>query len=164
VARLVVEDHPPVGARPAAEGARGPAPAGRVGDAGAGEPETDPLSAASGALVGKPVAPGIAVGRAKVVRDAAAALPRLRPGEILVVRRLERRWVPLLRSVGAVVAEVGNALSAPATVAREYRVPAVVGARGATRRIVTGQWLLVDGGAGRVSVGEGPEAAGRPKP
>jgi pyruvate,water dikinase len=49
--------------------------------------------------------------------------------------------------------EMGGPTSHGAVVAREYGIPAVVGVPGATRRIVSGMTVTVDGAAGRVSVG-----------
>jgi pyruvate,water dikinase len=43
-------------------------------------------------------------------------------------------------------------LSHCAIVAREYGIPAVVGAHGATRVIITGQRITVDGGRGIVTL------------
>ncbi|CAM5492759.1 Chondramide synthase cmdD [Streptomyces violaceorubidus] len=59
-------------------------------------------------------------------------------------------WAPLLARVGAVVADVGGALSHGSVVAREYGIPAVMGVRTATSRIVTGNVLTVDGDSGTV--------------
>jgi pyruvate,water dikinase len=47
-----------------------------------------------------------------------------------------------------VVTETGGPLSHCAIVAREYDIPAVVGAPNASRRIVTGQRIRLDGSTG----------------
>jgi pyruvate,water dikinase len=44
------------------------------------------------------------------------------------------------------------ALSHPAIAAREYGIPCVVGAVGATRQISTGDTVTVDGDAGTVTI------------
>jgi rifampicin phosphotransferase len=49
-----------------------------------------------------------------------------------------------------VVTDTGGALSHAAVVAREYGLPAVVGAGAATALIENGQMIEVDGGAGVV--------------
>jgi phosphoenolpyruvate-protein kinase (PTS system EI component) len=54
--------------------------------------------------------------------------------------------------VAAVVTETGGPLSHCAIVAREYGIPAVVGAYGATGAIATGQRITVDGGSGIVTL------------
>jgi pyruvate,water dikinase len=53
--------------------------------------------------------------------------------------------------VGALVTEGGGLLSHPAIVAREYRLPAVVGCEEATSRFHDGQLVTVDGTAGTVT-------------
>jgi phosphohistidine swiveling domain-containing protein len=47
--------------------------------------------------------------------------------------------------------EMGGMMSYGAVVAREYGIPAVVGVRGATTRIATGEQIVVDGSAGTVA-------------
>ena len=59
-------------------------------------------------------------------------------------------WTPLFGIAAAVVTETGGALSHCAVVAREYGLPAVVGAYGATTVIATGQRITVDGERGIV--------------
>ena len=48
--------------------------------------------------------------------------------------------------------EVGGLLSHCAVVAREYRIPGVIGVRCATTKIQDGQILEVDGDAGTVRI------------
>lgn len=54
--------------------------------------------------------------------------------------------------IGALVTEVGSALSHGAVVAREYALPLVAGIPLATRRIKTGDLLSVDGTTGEVAI------------
>ena len=60
------------------------------------------------------------------------------------------RW--LVVRLAALVTETGGILSHAAVVAREYRIPAVVGADGATRAIADGVRVRVDGTTGEVTV------------
>jgi pyruvate,water dikinase len=53
---------------------------------------------------------------------------------------------------GGIVAEAGGVLSHCAVVAREYGIPAIVGARGATQHIEDGSLVTLDGGAGFVRI------------
>ncbi|MEA2523833.1 MAG: rifampicin phosphotransferase [Thermomicrobiales bacterium] len=76
----------------------------------------------------------------------------LQPGEILVTLTTMPAWTPLFGTAAAVVTETGGPLSHCAIVAREYAIPAVVGAFGATRAIQTGQTILVDGDRGLVTL------------
>jgi pyruvate,water dikinase len=77
----------------------------------------------------------------------------LQPGEILVTTTTMPAWTPLFGTAAAVVTETGGSLSHCAIVAREYGIPAVVGAFGATRAIKTGDLVTVDGDRGVVTFG-----------
>jgi phosphohistidine swiveling domain-containing protein len=120
-------------------------------------PELTPLATdrpEGGELSGMGVSAGLATGRARVIRSAAAAEEaELHPGEILVAPFTDAAWTPLFVPASAVVVETGGMLSHAATVAREYGIPAVVAVRGATRVIRDGQEITVDGAAGKVRIG-----------
>ena len=73
-------------------------------------------------------------------------------GAVLVVGHLDPRLAPIISRLGALVAETGSALSHLAILAREYRVPTVVGVAGATTRFHDGQFVSVDGSVGTVDV------------
>jgi phosphohistidine swiveling domain-containing protein len=92
---------------------------------------------------------GRARGRAHVLADPSAAPPSLPEGAILVTPALLPSLAYLLPSSRALVTAHGGATSHGATLAREYGVPAVLGARGA-EAIADGAELIVDGAAGRV--------------
>ena len=76
----------------------------------------------------------------------------MRPGDILVTVSTSPLWTALFGLASAVVTDSGGMLSHSSIVAREHRIPAVVGVRGATQRIHTGDTLLVNGTAGTVEV------------
>lgn len=105
-------------------------------------------------LEGAGVSAGQLTGTARVLHGLEDAA-RLAPGEILVARVVNAGWTPLFHLAGAIVAEVGGVLSHGAIVAREYGLPAVFGAAGASR-IPDGATITVDGDLGIVSVGETP--------
>jgi phosphohistidine swiveling domain-containing protein len=71
---------------------------------------------------------------------------------VLVTHVTDPVWSSLFRRLTAVVTEMGGVVSHAATVARENGIPAVVGVSGATKRIVGGQQVRVDGAAGTVEV------------
>ena len=107
-------------------------------------------AAESGGLLGTPASPGTYRGRARVILDPAGA--RLEPGEVLVAPSTDPGWTPLFLTAGALVMEMGGMMSHGSVVAREYGIPAVVGAIGATTTVQTGQWITVDGTRGVVSL------------
>jgi phosphohistidine swiveling domain-containing protein len=110
--------------------------------AGAVVAETEPSWQGTG------VSAGIGVGRARVI--AAGEPLTLEPGEVLVTTVLDAALGPLLASAAGAVAEIGGLLSHGAVVARELGVPCVVDIHEATRRLRTGERVLVDGSAGTV--------------
>ncbi|MEZ5990156.1 MAG: PEP/pyruvate-binding domain-containing protein [Planctomycetota bacterium] len=93
---------------------------------------------AAGELSGARVSgTGIVEGRARVLTDK-AALDELETGEILVTRWTDPDWTPLFTRARGIVTEIGGWLSHAAIQAREFHLPAVVGAVGACDRIDTG--------------------------
>jgi pyruvate,water dikinase len=90
------------------------------------------------------VAGGVGRGPVLVSPAVAADVP---PGRVLVVPHLDPRLAPVVPRLAALVAETGNALSHLAILAREYRVPVVVGVHDATRRFADGDGVVVDGSA-----------------
>ena len=76
----------------------------------------------------------------------------LQPGDILVARITTPAWTPLFGRAGGVVTDIGGPLSHGSIVAREYRIPAVLGTGVATERIAGGQRIAVDGDAGTVTL------------
>jgi pyruvate,water dikinase len=94
---------------------------------------------------------GRARGRAVVVRALADAPATLPADAVLVAPAIVPALTPLLATARALVTDHGGATSHGATLAREYGVPAVLGARGATT-VADGVELYVDGEAGRVYV------------
>ena len=92
---------------------------------------------------------GVATGPARVIRDLSDA-DRLVPGDVLVCRTTSPPWTVLFTRAIAVVADAGSVLSHTAIAAREFGIPCVVGARGATERISDGMLVTVDGDRGIV--------------
>jgi pyruvate,water dikinase len=107
------------------------------------------IGQAEGVLRGVAASAGIVTARARVVLTLDQA-DRLQPGEVLVTRGTSPAWTLLFGTAAGVVTEGGGMLSHCAIVAREYGIPAVVGASGATRQIRDGDMITVDGTQGRV--------------
>jgi phosphoenolpyruvate synthase/pyruvate phosphate dikinase len=89
------------------------------------------------------------------VRDP-AAFGSLLPGDVLVAPYTNPSWTPLFGRAAAVVVDTGAAMSHAAIVAREYGLPAVMGAGDAIRRLSDGQWVRVDGARGLVFAASAP--------
>ncbi len=105
-----------------------------------------------GSLTGTPGSRGAATGPARIVRDP-SDFSRVRPGDVLVCPFTDPAWTPLLRMAAGVVTETGGVLSHAAIVARERRIPAVLGVVGATATIPDGSIVRVDGSNGTVTTG-----------
>jgi len=80
---------------------------------------------------------------------------QMKPGEVLVAPITTPAWTPLFAMASAVVTDVGGPLSHGSIVAREYGIPAVLGTGVATRRIHSGQMVIVDGTTGTVTLMKG---------
>jgi len=78
------------------------------------------------ALTGTGGSPGTATGPARPVHSP-ADFPRVRPGDILICRYTDPAWTPLFRVIAGIVTETGGRLSHAAIVAREHRIPAILG-------------------------------------
>ena len=108
-----------------------------------------PPAAETDVIRGHAGSPGRVTGRARVVRALTDAV-KLQPGEVLVAETTAPPWTPLFGTAAAVVTDTGGILCHCAVVAREYGIPAVVGAVVATRRVRDGQLLEIDGDAGTI--------------
>jgi rifampicin phosphotransferase len=126
-----------------------PAPSAAAGNDFHGKPP--PASDDPDTVTGTPGSAGVARGRARVVRSLDDAIG-LVPGEVLVAPTTSQPWMPLFATAAALVTDTGGVLSHTAVVAREYRLPAVVGTVVGTSRLRTGMLLEVDGTAGRVRI------------
>ncbi len=76
----------------------------------------------------------------------------MQPGDVLVAAITTPAWTPLFALASAVVTDIGGPMSHGSIVAREYGIPAVLGTGVATKRIVSGQQIRVDGDAGTVTL------------
>jgi pyruvate,water dikinase len=102
-------------------------------------------------MKGAGAAPGCAEGPARVMHGA-PDFSRIQPGDVLVAATTTPAWTPLFPSLAALVTETGGILSHGAIVAREYGIPAVVGATGATDFVPDGARVHVDGTSGTVEL------------
>jgi pyruvate,water dikinase len=110
------------------------------------EPSTDP-----NVISGIAASPGTVQGTARVVRTLEEA-SKLRRGDVMVCEMTVPTWVPLFATVSGVVADSGGVLSHCAIVAREFRLPAVVGTHVGTTVIRDGMTVTVDGAKGLVRI------------
>ncbi len=104
---------------------------------------------------GVPGCTGQYVGRARVILDPTEP-GDLEPGDVLIAPNTDPAWTPLYMSCGAVVVNVGAAISHAIIVSRELGLPCVVSATDATVRIPDGALIEVNGDNGAVTILEVP--------
>jgi len=118
--------------------------------------ESDVAKAGAGDIVqGVPGCPGKYVGRARVILDPTEP-GDLEPGDVLIAPNTDPAWTPLFMPCGAVVVNVGAAISHAIIVSRELGLPCVVSATDATKRIPNGALIEVNGDTGAVTILEVP--------
>ncbi|MCS7484755.1 phosphoenolpyruvate synthase [Umezawaea endophytica] len=103
-------------------------------------------------LNGLSASPGMASGRVRLLASPSEG-HRFVDGEILVATMTNPDWVPTMRRAAALVTDGGGMTCHAAIVARELRVPCVVGTRKATQVLRDGEVVTVDGAGGRVLEG-----------
>jgi len=98
-------------------------------------------------IEGVPGSSGKATGRARVIKRP-EEFDQFLEGEILVTTITNPCWITLFERAKAVIADLGDFGSHCAVLAREYRIPAVVGTKSATTSIKSGEIVTVDGDKG----------------
>jgi len=102
-------------------------------------------------LIGQPSGPGLAKGRARVIR-APSDLTAFKAGEVLVCDALDPNMTFVVPLCAAIVERRGGMLIHGAIIAREYGLACVTGIPNATSLIETGDLLTVDGYLGIVVI------------
>jgi pyruvate, water dikinase len=110
-----------------------------------------PNEATTEAISGIAGSSGVVEGAARVIFDV-GQLADLQDGEVLVAPFTSTSWTPVFSRIAAAVIDAGGVMCHAAIVAREYRLPAVLGTGSATKRIATGDRVCVDGDNGIVTV------------
>jgi len=101
---------------------------------------------------GQVVFPGVGIGPAFHVRNQ-EDLARFPEGAVLVARRSSPNYVMVMPKARAIVTEVGSITGHMASLARELRVPAVLGLKGVMDNLAPGALITVDAYAGVVYAG-----------
>lgn len=100
-------------------------------------------------LKGLPACGGTVQGRA-VVLQSIHEITQLQKGDILVTKQTDPGWICAFPIISGLAVERGGMLSHGAIVAREFGIPAVVGLKGITTHVKTGDTLFLDGNQGTV--------------
>ena len=94
---------------------------------------------------------GEKAGIAKVIKSL-DGVNKFTAGDILVTEATNPSWTPIIHAASAVVTDLGGALCHAAIVCREYGIPAVVGTKTGTKRIKSGDKIIVNGTKGVVEL------------
>ncbi len=97
--------------------------------------------------------PGAAWGQVRIVRSSLDLLS-FPKGAVLVVEHPLPEYATLLPRAVAVVSETGQVAAHLATVAREFRIPAIFGLKGAASHLTDGREVTVDATACRIHDGK----------
>jgi pyruvate,water dikinase len=104
---------------------------------------------------GRSVGAAIGRGKARVILEP-SQIQQFQPGEVLVTKRTDPDWEPIMKQASAVITDQGGKTCHAAIIAREMGLPAIVGANHATELLQTGQELTVsccEGDEGKVYEG-----------
>lgn len=103
-------------------------------------------------LTGDPASPGIGVGPVKKILSR-QELSKIKPGDVLVAKATNPDFVPVMKKSAAIITEQGGRTSHAAIVAREFGIPAVVGAAGALKMLRDNEIVTVNGKTGEIFKG-----------
>ena len=98
---------------------------------------------------GTPASRGRVTGTARLVTGS-TRVDGWKRGDIMVAENVGQDFTPVFPLLGALVLDGGAVFQHAALIAREYKIPAVVMAGDATKRIADGQTITVDGDAGSI--------------
>jgi phosphoenolpyruvate synthase/pyruvate phosphate dikinase len=100
---------------------------------------------------GKTAYPGFVNGRVRLIfsKD---DLDIIQNGEILVTNMTTPEFVPALQKVGAFITDEGGITSHAAIVAREMKIPCIIGTKNATQKLKDGDEVEVDATNGIVKI------------
>lgn len=103
------------------------------------------------AISGTTAHPGIASGRV-VVCYGLADINAVRPGDVVVASMTRPEYMPALKKAVAIVTDEGGVTCHAAIVARELKIPTIIGTRSATHILITGIRVEVDASRGMVRI------------
>jgi len=107
------------------------------------------VSDGDGDIVRVSTSPGCVEGAVAVIHNP-GDFAGMKRGAILVARATDPAWTPLFTLASGVIVEVGGVLSHSSTVAREYGLPALANVKNATKRLRSGERVLLNATQGFV--------------
>jgi len=102
-------------------------------------------------LTGRAVFGGIVRGKAKIILSQ-KDFYKMETGDIIIASNTRPEYVPIMKIAGALVSEEGGLTCHTAIVARELKIPAIVGVQGAIATLKDGDLVEVDAKKGVVKI------------
>jgi len=103
-------------------------------------------------MSGLGVAPGRVRGKVKVCMGVMEALEKVKKNNILVTNMTTPDYVPIMKKVRAIITSEGGLTCHAAIIARELKIPCVVGVKNATQVLRDGQKVEVDAKRGIIKI------------
>lgn len=94
---------------------------------------------------------GVVTGRVRVLTDV-SQISHLQADEILVTPFTDTGWSHRFGSLKGLITETGGVLSHATIVAREFGLPAIIGAKHATKSLRTGMLIQMNGSSGAIHI------------
>jgi pyruvate,water dikinase len=101
-------------------------------------------------LIGIPASGGYYTGRTCVVKST-QDFSKVSKGAVVVIPFSDSSWTPILIKAGAVISESGGLLSHSAVITREFKIPSIVGVKGACD-LADDIEVYVDGFSGTITI------------
>jgi pyruvate,water dikinase len=98
-------------------------------------------------LEGVIASPGRVIGKARVINDLAEQ-EKCKPNEIIVIAQTRPQYNQYLSKVLGIITAEGGALCHAAILAREHKIPCIVGTKYATKKFKTGDTISLDADKG----------------
>jgi phosphohistidine swiveling domain-containing protein len=96
--------------------------------------------------------PGKVTGRVRVIINYAKDKEKFEKGEVLVTGMTDPNYLPLMKQASAIVVDTGGLLSHAAIVARELKIPCIIGTENVTKVLKDGDMVEVDAENGIVKI------------
>lgn len=104
-------------------------------------------------FTGQPASPGIGSGNARII-SSPKEIFSFKKGEVLICDALDPNMTFIVPLASAIVENRGGMLIHGAIIAREYGIPCVTGVEDASKSIKSGDYIIVDGYLGTVSISD----------
>jgi len=111
----------------------------------------DKAVSSHGGLKGMVAFRGVVKGRVKIVRDK-SDFKKMKKGDVLVAPNTRPEYVPIMKIAAAIISEEGGITCHSAIVARELKIPCIVGVQGAIVSLKNGDKIEVDANKGVVKI------------